>query len=129
MPGLRIGDTGWAARSRLLLFLFFFLFLFLIVFEEVAVFRGFIVIIIVFFIEVVGDEVQMHGMRLRDLELGFALRTTQDFTLFDFVFIHIDFGGTFRAADHGSILRRNVRRAGPHRLRRRHHGVLYTALS
>ena len=63
------------------------------------------------------------------LELGFALGATQDFTLFDFVFIHIDFSGTFRAADHGSILRRNVRRAGPHRLCRRHHGVLYTALS
>jgi hypothetical protein len=71
----------------------------------------------------------MHGMRLRDLELGFTLGTAQDFAFFDFVFVHIDFGGTFRAADHGSILRRNVRRAAPQRLYRRHHGVLYTALS
>src|SRR5580765_7158822 len=55
----------------------------------------------------------MHGMRLRDLQLGLALGTTQDFAFLDFVFIHVDFGGTFRAADHGTILRRNVRWAGP----------------
>jgi hypothetical protein len=97
--------------AGLLLVLFFFV-VFLIVFEEVAVFRGFFFLIIIFFIEVVGDEVQMHRMRLGYLELGFALGTTQDFAFFDFVFVHVDFGGTFRAADHGSILRSNVRRAG-----------------
>src|SRR5208282_2298098 len=129
MPARRIGDAGGAGRNRLLLVLFFFV-VFLVVFEEVAVFLGLVfLVIIIFFIEVIGDEVQMHGMRLRHLELGFALGTTQDFAFFDFVFVHIDFGGTLRAADHGSILRRNVRRAGPHRLCRRHHGVLYTALS
>ena len=54
----------------------------------------------------------MHGMRLRNLELGFALGTTEDLALFDFIFIDIDFGGTFRAADHGSILRRAFHVAG-----------------
>src|SRR5580692_7697603 len=128
MPELRMGDAGRAGRSRLLLVLFFFV-VFLIVFEEVAVFRGFFFLFIILFIEVVGDKVQMHGMRLRYLELGFALGTTQDFAFFDFVFVHVDLGGTFRAADHGSILRRNVRRAGlPQGLCRRLHGVLYTAL-
>jgi 8-oxo-dGTP diphosphatase len=123
-----MGDAGRAGRSRLLLVLFFFV-VFLIVFEEVAVFRGFFFLFIILFIEVVGDKVQMHGMRLRYLELGFALGTTQDFAFFDFVFVHVDLGGTFRAADHGSILRRNVRRAGlPQGLCRRLHGVLYTAL-
>jgi hypothetical protein len=47
----------------------------------------------------------MDGMRLRNLELGLALGTTQDLAFFDFVFIDIDFGGTFRATNHGSILR------------------------
>ena len=47
-------------------------------------------------------------MRLRDLELGFALGTAENLALFDFVFIDIDFGGTFRAANHGSILRKGL---------------------
>ena len=54
----------------------------------------------------------MNGMRLRDFELGFALGTAQDFAFFDFVFIHVDFGRTFRAADHGSILRTDCSRSG-----------------
>src|SRR5580704_6382477 len=102
---LGIGDAERAGRRRLLLVLFFFFFVvFLIVFEEIAVFRGFFFLIIIFIIEVVRNEVQMHRMRLRYLELGFALGTTQDFAFFDFVFVHVNFGGTFRAADHGSIL-------------------------
>jgi 8-oxo-dGTP diphosphatase len=122
----RIGDAERAGRIwSLLVVLFFFVFLVLI--EKIAVFSYLVLFVLFFF--VVGDEVQMHGMRLRDLKFGLTLGTTQDFTFFDLVFIDIDFGGTFRAADHGSILRRNVRRAGPHRLCRRHQGVLYTALS
>src|SRR6267143_907333 len=65
----------------------------------------------------------MDGMRLRNFHLGFALGTTQDLAFLDFAFIHIDFGGTFRATDHGSILRRVVRAgAGPHRV---HHRAAY----
>src|SRR5580692_1511275 len=126
MPALRKGDVGRDGRSWLLLVLFFF-FVFFVIFGNVAVFRGFFLLVIVFFIEVVGDEVELHGMRLRNLELGFALGAAQDFAFFDFVFVHVDFSGTLRAADHGSILRRIVRRAGPPQMCRRH-GVLYTAL-
>jgi hypothetical protein len=54
----------------------------------------------------------MDGMRLRNLELGFTLGTAEDLALFDFVFVDIDFGGTFGAADHGSILRKVVHAAG-----------------
>jgi hypothetical protein len=90
-----------------LLLVFFFVFLvIIIVVDEVAIFLGlFFFVLIVLFVRVIGDEVQVDGMRLRDLEFGFALGTTQDLAFFDFVFIDIDFGGTFRATDHGSTLR------------------------
>jgi hypothetical protein len=65
----------------------------------------FIFFLILFFVEVVGDHVQMNRVSLRNLQLGLTLRTTQNFSLFHFVFIHIDFRGTFGAADHGCILR------------------------
>src|SRR6266568_2393352 len=66
-------------------------------------------------------------MSLRDLKLGFALGTTQDLAFFDFVFIDIDFGGTFGAADHGSILRRVVREVAIPRVGAPPCSVLYTA--
>jgi hypothetical protein len=121
-------DIGLDGGKGLFVVLFFFV-VFLIFVREIAVLRGFFFVVLFFFIiiEVVRDEVQMHGMRLGDLKLGFALGAAQDFAFFDFVFVHVDFGGTLRATDHGSILRSNVRRAGPYRLCRRH-GVLYTAL-
>jgi hypothetical protein len=120
-------DSELSGRKGLFVVLFFFV-VFLIFVREIAILRGFFFVVIFFFIiEVVRDEVQMHGMRLGDLKLGFALGATQDFAFFDFVFVYVDFGGTLRATDHGSILRSNVRRAGPYRLCRRH-GVLYTAL-
>jgi hypothetical protein len=111
MPARRKGDVGRDGRRRLLLVLFFFFFIF-VIFGKIAVFSGFFLLLIIFFIEVVGNEVEMHGMRLRNLELGLALGAAQDFAFFDFVLVHINFSGTLRAADHGSILRRNVRRAG-----------------
>jgi hypothetical protein len=98
------GDSGKNARSGLLLVLFF-LFVFFLFLRDIAIFCGFFFLIVVVIIFVVRDEVQVHGMRLRNLELGFAFGAAQDFAFFDFVFVHIDFGGTLRAADHGSILR------------------------
>jgi hypothetical protein len=68
--------------------------------------------LVVLFVGIIGDEVEVDGMRLRDFELRFALGATQDFAFFDFVFIHIDFGGTFRATDHGSTLRTVVFKVG-----------------
>jgi hypothetical protein len=96
------------------LIVFFFIFLVvIIVVDEVAVFAGLaFFLLVVLLVRFIGDEVQVHGMRLRDLELGLALGTTQDFAFFDFVFIDVDFGGTFRATDHGAILRRVVHKVG-----------------
>jgi len=48
----------------------------------------------------------MDGMDLRDLQLGLAFRATENLAFFDFIFVDVDFGGTFWAADHGSILRK-----------------------
>src|SRR5712692_6977727 len=97
----------------LLLLVFFFVFLVIIVVDEVAIFSGLsFVFLVVLFVRIIGDEVQVDGMRLRDFEFGFALGTTQDLAFFDFVFVDIDFGGTFRATDHGSTLRMVVCKVG-----------------
>src|ERR1700720_349801 len=97
-----------AACLLLLVLLLVFLFVFLVIIfvDEVAIFSGLsFVFLVVLFVRIIGDEVQVDGMRLRDFEFGFALGTTQDLAFFDFVFVDIDFGGTFRATDHGSTLR------------------------
>jgi hypothetical protein len=105
-------------RPGLLLLVVFFVFLVIIIFKKVAIFPGLLLIfLVVLFVQIIRDDVQMDGMRLRNFHLGFAFGTTQDLAFLDFVFIHIDFGGTFRATDHGSILRRVVRAgAEPHRV-------------
>src|SRR6266446_1250140 len=82
-------------------------------------------LLVFLFIQIIGDEVPVHGVRLRHLEFGLTLRTTQDLAFFDFIFVHIDFGGTFWTTNHGVILRRVVRKvavAGRPPLR----SVLYT---
>jgi hypothetical protein len=95
-----------AGGQCLLLLVIFFVFLVIIIVDEIAIFsRLFFLFLVVFFVRIIGDEVQMDWMRLRDLEFGFTLGATQDLAFFDFVFIDIDFGGTFRATDHGSTLR------------------------
>jgi hypothetical protein len=88
------------------LFVLFLVVLVIIVVLKIAVFAGlgFLLVFIVIIV-FVGDEVEMHRMRLRNFQLRFALRATQDFAFFHLVFIDIDFGGTFRAADHDFILR------------------------
>jgi hypothetical protein len=93
--------------ARALLLVLFLVFLVIIVVDEIAVFAGlvFFFVVVVLFVRVIGDEVQVDGMRLGNLEFGFALGATQDLAFFDFVFIDIDFGGTFRTTDHGSTLR------------------------
>jgi hypothetical protein len=102
-------------RAILLLLVVFFVFLVLF-FDDVAVFAClflvFLIVLVVFFIQIIGDEIQMDGMRLRNLELGFTLGTAQDLAFFHFVFVHIDFRGTFRATDHGTILRTGFRKVG-----------------
>jgi hypothetical protein len=95
--------------------------LFLVVFLEVVIlfvvvlFFFDIALFVFFFVEIIGDGVQVDGMRLRDLQLHFALGAAQDFALFDFIFIHVNFGATIGAANHGTILRTRIHggRAGP----------------
>ncbi len=115
-------------EARALLLVFFLFIVFFILFGEVAVLAGFGLVLFVFlFVEILGDEVQVDRMHLRNLQLGLALRATQDFAFFDFVFIDVDFGGTFRAADHGFFLRRDVHSAGVPSFATATVGVLYTA--
>jgi hypothetical protein len=105
MPGEGSGEYP------LFLIVFFFFLLFL---QKIRLLSGFLVLffLLFFFIQIVGDKVKFDRMNLRNLELGFAFGTAEDLALFDFVLIDIDFGGTFRAADHGSILRRVLHAAG-----------------
>jgi hypothetical protein len=104
-------DARQVRACQLLLVVFFVLFFVIIVVNEVSVFGDFaLFFLVVFFVQIIGDKVHVHGVRLRNLEFGLALGTTQDLAFFDFVFVHIDFGGTFWATDHGAILRRVVQK-------------------
>jgi hypothetical protein len=106
MAARALEDARQGGACLLLLVVFFFVFLIIIVVDEVAIFSSLaFIFLVVLFVRIIGDEVQVDGMRLRDFEFGFTLGTTQDLAFFDFVFIDIDFGGTFRATDHGSTLR------------------------
>jgi hypothetical protein len=94
-----------------LLFVLFLIVLFFVL-RKVAIFANFALLVIFFVVVIVhifGDDVQMDGMDLRDFQFGFALWATQNLAFFDLVFVDVDFGGTFRAADHGSILRRCIK--------------------
>jgi hypothetical protein len=94
-----------------LLVLFFVFLVVVIVVDEIAIVTGLaLFFLVLLFVRIIGDEVQVDGMRLRDLEFGLTLGTTQDLAFFDFVFVDIDLGGTFRATDHGTNLRRVVRK-------------------
>jgi hypothetical protein len=115
-----MGGCQAGRNVPLFLVFFFVLFLIIIVVNEITVFGNLALsFLIVLFIQIIGDEVHVHGVRLRHFELGLTLRTTQDLAFFDFVFIHIDFGGTFWTTNHGVILRRVVRKVAvagrPHR--------------
>jgi hypothetical protein len=89
--------------------LLFVLFLIVIIFfllREVAVFSNFLLLVLFVIIIIVGNDVQVDGMDLRDFQLGLAFWATENLAFFDFVFVDVDFGGTFWAADHESILRK-----------------------
>jgi hypothetical protein len=95
------------AGSGLFLVLFVVIVLFevflFVFFLDFVVFFLFVFFVIV--IEVVGNGIDMDGMRLRDFQFGFTFRAAQDFALLDFVLIHVNFGATIGAANHGTILR------------------------
>src|SRR5450432_3690682 len=79
-------DAITIIRSLLVeLFLFFFFF---VVVKQVAVlgYLHFLLILVVFiiFLLIVGNDIEMNGMRLRNFQLRFALWATQDFAFFHF---------------------------------------------
>src|SRR5882757_10205708 len=108
-----------------LVVLFFVLFVIIIIF--IFFFFGKVILaLVVFFLFVVfRDDVHVHRVRLRHFHLRFTLRATQDFSLFHFVFIHIEFGSTIRAADHGHFLRSEIPRVGRLAPSRPHHSAYY----
>jgi hypothetical protein len=98
------------SREVELLFVVFLIVLFF-VFGQIAIFPRFALFVVFFvfvIIHIFGDDVQMDGMDLRDFQFRLALWATENLAFFDLVFVDVDFSGTFRAADHGSILRRCV---------------------
>jgi hypothetical protein len=112
---MEVRPDGWLgvpadAPFRRLFLVFFFLFFFVLV-DQIAVFALFFfvlifVVIIVIVLILFGNDVQMHGMCLGNFHFGFALWAAQDFAFLHFVFIDVDFRGTFGAANHGNILRK-----------------------
>jgi hypothetical protein len=107
-------------RESGLLFVFFLIFLFGFVFFIflVVIFLDllFTLVLVIIIVQVVGDRVQMDGMRLGYFQFNFTLWAAQDFALLNFILIHIYFGATIGAANHGSILRTNIRGAEPGRI-------------
>jgi hypothetical protein len=92
-----------ARLLRAELFFVLFLVILFLVLREVAIFRNlFLFVFLVFvIIHVFGDDVQVDGMDLRDLQFGLALWATENLAFFHFVLIDVDLSGTFWAADHG----------------------------
>jgi hypothetical protein len=97
-------DAGPAGVSLLLILFFFFLVVLFLVLQQVPILGAF-PFLLLFFVFFIRNDVEVYRMRLGYLELRLALRTTQNLAFFDFVFIDIDFRGTFRATDHSFILR------------------------
>jgi hypothetical protein len=64
-----------------------------------------VVLFLIFFVGIVGNRIERNRMRLRNFKLRFTFRAAQDFAFFNLVFIHINFRGTLRAAEHVSTLR------------------------
>ena len=80
-----------------LVFVVTFVFLFLVV---VFVLERFFLILLEF-IAILGDDVELNRMDLHDLEFDVAFRTGHDFAFFHFVFVQIDFRIAVGTAGHG----------------------------
>jgi ABC-type multidrug transport system fused ATPase/permease subunit len=104
--GRKEDASGADACDERLLFIFFLIVIFFFFLWEVAVFGNFLFLVLIVIIVFIGNDVQMDGMDLRDFQLGLALRATENLAFFDLILVDVDFGGTFWAADHGSILRK-----------------------
>jgi hypothetical protein len=100
--------------ALLLLVFLFVLFLVVFVFGKIAVAADFFFFLVVIFVVViVGNQIKADWMYLQNFEFGFTLRATENFAFLDFVFVNVDFGGTFRTTDHGSTPLWKVTRLAP----------------
>ena len=91
----RTREDAKQARGRLLFLVFLFVFFLVIIIflQKVIVLAGFAFALFVFvIIQFIGNDVEVHGVRLRDFELRLALGAAQNLALFHFVFVNIDFG-------------------------------------
>jgi hypothetical protein len=88
----------------LVLFLLFFVLFFLVLFVFLVVFVERVFILVFEFFRFLGNEIELDGMGLHDLEFHVTFRTAQDFALFDLVFIEIDFGFAIGAVGHSPLL-------------------------
>jgi len=120
---------GQAGGWRRLLFVFLFFFFLFVLFLNVAVFLGLFVLFLFFFlvlVQIFGDGIELDGVRLKHFKLHFALRATQNLAFFYFVFVHVNFRGTIRAANHGCVLLEFLLRVPAQKGRAAPTGVLYT---
>src|SRR5258708_6642588 len=98
-------------RDGLLFVVFLFFFLWIVIFLVIVFFFVVFLFFFLFFflfrfvVEVVGDRIQMDRVRLGHFQFHFAFGAAQDFALLYFIFIHVNFGATIGAANHGTILR------------------------
>jgi hypothetical protein len=93
MEGMTREDAKQAGGRLLFLVFLFVFFLVIIFFQKVAVLAGVAFALFVFLIiQVVGNDVEVYRVRLRDFELGLTLGAAQDLALFHFIFVDIDFG-------------------------------------
>jgi hypothetical protein len=96
-PPWGVPPDGWKNLLLLVFFLFF---------EEIAVLIKILSLLLFIFLEVlflefVGDGIERDRMSLRNLQFGLALWTAKDLSLLNFVFVDVNFSGTFRATKHG----------------------------
>src|SRR5277367_1359154 len=114
LDGRAVGRRCRESSDGALLLIFLFLLFFVVFLGKVPVFGdfGLFLFFFVILVLIIGDDVEVHGMGLGDLELRLAFGAAQNLAFFDFIFIDIDFRGAFRAADHGYVLRRDVRKSG-----------------
>src|ERR1700756_2827712 len=102
---MQLGNRRCPALGGSLFVFFFVLILNIFLIIVIVIFGHILFVFLFFYVIVVRNDIHMHGMSLRDFHLGLAFRAAQDLSLFHFVFIHIEFGSTIRAADHGHFLR------------------------
>src|ERR1700758_367019 len=98
-----VKDAPRSVEKNLFVLVVVVLVLFLIL-KEVAIFVKvlfvfiLIVVDVILFLEFVRDGIQRNRMSLRNLQLGLALWTAEDFSFLNLVFVHVNFCGAFWAA-------------------------------